>query len=390
VRILMREVAIVGVGMTPVGEHWDSSIREIGADAVTLALQDARLEKVDALYVGNAFGATFSSQSNVGALIADYAGLRGIEAIGIDAADASGGAALRAGYLAVASGAVDTVMVVGAEKSTDAIGSARVSARSVGLDADYEAVHGATLTALAGLLMRRYMYEYNLELAAFEGFSINAHRNAKTNALAMFRNQIKEGAFARASMVSDPVNLFDGAPDADGAAAVILTAAERARGLTQPPVRIAGSGAATDTFSIQEREDPLLFRAVKLSAERAFRQAGILASDVDLLELHDAFTIVSVLSLEASGFATRGEGWKLAGQAGEALGLKGSLPISTFGGLKARGNPVGATGVYQAAEAVLQLRGQAGANQVMDARTAVIQSVGGAASTAFTHVLTTR
>lgn len=386
----MRDVVICGVGMTPVGEHWESSIREIGADAVQLALKDARLDTVDALYVGNAFGATFSSQSNVSALIADYAGLGGVEAIGIDAADASGGAALRAGYMAIASGLLDTVMVVGAEKSTDAIGSARVAARSVGLDADYEAVHGATLTALAGLLMRRYMYEYGLELPAFEGFSINAHRNAKPNALAMFRNQIKEGAFARASMVSDPVNLFDGAPDADGAAAVILTTAERARRINQPAVRIVGSGAATDTFSIQERRDPLHFHAVELSAQRAFGQAGILPGDVDLFEAHDAYTIFSVLSLEASGFAARGEGWKLAQNAGEALSLKGSLPISTFGGLKARGNPVGATGVYQAVEAVLQLRGQAGGNQVAGARTAVIQSVGGAAVTAFTHVLTTR
>lgn len=384
----MRDVAIVGVGTIPVGEHWDSSLREIGAEAVHKAMEDANISAADALYVGNAFGASFSSQSHVGALVADHAGLTGIESFAVDAADASGGAALRAGYLAVASGMVDTAIVLGVEKSTDAIGSARVAARSVGIDADFEAIHGATLTSLAAMLMRRYMYEYGVELAAFEGFSINAHRNGKANELAMFRNLIKEGAFAKSSMVSDPVNLFDGAPDADGAAAVILTSLDRALDMVPTPVKIAGSGAATDTFALQDRQDPLYFRAVDLSAARAYQQAGISTHDIDLFELHDAYTIFSVLSLEAAGFAARGAGWRMAQNGGEAIGLTGTLPISTFGGLKARGNPVGATGVYQAVEAVQQLRGRAGKNQVVNAKVACIQNLGGIASTAITHVLT--
>lgn len=384
----MRDVAIVGVGMTPVGEHWDSSLRVLGTEAVVAALADSQLKSVDALYTGNAYGATFSSQSQIGALIADYSGLDGVEAFNIEAGDASGGAALRAGYLAVASGLIDTAVVLGVEKSTDAIAGARVSARSVSLDADYEAVHGATLTALAGLLMRRYMYEHGLELSAFEGFSINAHRNAKTNSFAMYRNLIKEGAFARAPMVSDPVNLFDGAPDADGAAAVVLTTVERARDLHEAPVRIAGSGAATDTLALQDRTDMLYLRAADLSMDRAYQQAGVNASDVDLFELHDAYTVLSVLSLEACGFSARGEGWRLAASAGEAISTKGTLPISTFGGLKARGNPVGATGLYQAIEAILQLRGQAGPNQVENAKVAAIQNLGGMGATAISHILT--
>lgn len=383
----MRDVAIVGLGQTPVGEHWETSLRALAADAVQAALQDGGISPgmVDALIVGNAFGATFSSQSQLGALIADASGLRGVEALTVEAADASGGAALRAGYLAVASGAVETAVVVGVEKSTDTVGTARISARNVGLDADYEAIHGATLTAVAALLMRRYMHEYGVELSAFEGFTINAHSNGGKNANAMYRNQIKPGAFARAPMIADPVSLFDSAPDADGAAAVVITSTERAADLVPQPVRIAGSGAATDTLAVHDRQDPLYLSAAYHSFGQALRSAGLTPGDIDLFELHDAYTIQTVLTLEACGFAERGAGWKLA-QDG-SIALSGHLPISTFGGLKSRGNPVGATGVYQAVEACLQLRGAAGANQVPDARIAVIQNQGGLASTAITHVL---
>lgn len=381
----MRDVAIIGVGQTPVGEHWESSLRMLGAEAIHAALTDAGIETVDALYVGNAYGTSFSSQSHLGALVADYAGLTGIEALAIDAAEASGGAALRAGYLAVASGAADTVIVAGVEKSTDTVGSAHVRARNVSLDADFESVHGATLPAMAALLMRYYMQTYGVELSAFEGFSINAHGNGSKNANAMFRNVMKAGSFARSPMIAEPVGLFDSAPDADGAAAVILTSANRAADLVPQPVRLTGSAVATDRFALQDRADMLWLDAANRSAYAAYAQAGINTDDVSLFELHDGFTILAALTLEACGFAERGQGWSLA-QNGQ-IGLQGTLPISTFGGLKARGNPVGATGVYQAVEAVLQLRGAAGANQVEGARTALIQSLGNLGTTAITHVL---
>jgi acetyl-CoA C-acetyltransferase len=381
----MRDVAIIGVGMTPVGEHWDSSLRMLAADAIKAALADARIKSVDSLYVGNAYGGTISSQTHLGALIADYSGLIGIEAYSVEAAEASGGAALRTGYLAVASGVVETALVVGVEKSSDAIAAGRVEGVSVSLDADYESIQGATMPALAALLMRRYMYEYDVELSAFEGFSVNAHANGKRNPYAMFRNTLKPGAFAKASMVSDPVNLFDGAPDADGAAAVILTSTERAADIVSQPIQIRGSAIATDTLTLQDRSDMLHLKAVELSVSRAFAQAGVSRSDIDFFELHDAFTILSALTLEAAGFAARGKGWSLAN---EAIGLQGKLPVSTFGGLKSRGNPVGATGVYQAVEATLQLRGGADENQVEGAKVAIIQNLGGVASTAVTHILT--
>lgn len=379
----MLDVAIIGTGMVPVGEHWDKSLRELAAEAIHAALDDAQVKRPEALYVGNAFGSVFTSQSHLGALIADFAGLRGIEAFTVDAADASGGVALRTAVLAISSGMVETAVVVGAEKSSDAIAGSRIEARSVALDADFESVHGATLPALAGLLMRRYMHEYGLGLRAFEGFSINAHANGKRNPYAMYRNSIREGAFAAAPMVADPINLFDGAPDADGAAALVLTASKRARQQGQRVIHVAGSAVATDAFALQTREDLLFLKAASRSVNIALQQANIDKDDIDLYELHDAFTILSALSLEAAGYAARGEGWRLVDQ----IGLDGLLPISTFGGLKSRGNPVGATGIYQAVEATLQLRGEAGENQVPDAEIAMIQNLGGIGSTAVTHVL---
>lgn len=382
----MRDVAIIGVGQTPVGEHWASSVRQLGADAIAATLEDAGRGAPDALIVANAFGATFSSQSHLGSLIADFAGLHGVESWTVEAADASGGAALRAGYLAVASGAVDSVLVLGVEKASDSLAGTRVAGRNVALDADYEAVHGVTLTAQAGLLMRRYMYEYGVDLSAFEGFSMNAHANGSKNANAMFRNVLKPGAFARASMVSDPVNLFDGAPDADGAAGVLLISADS---MSDPSraVLIAGSGAATDMLALHERHDILALNAARVSAQKAMQQAEVSHDQIHLFEAHDAYTVLTALALEAVGFAERGEGWRWAADGGAQIRPDGRLPLSTFGGLKSRGNPVGATGVYQAVEAALQLRGEAGVTQVANASVALIQSLGGIGSTAVTHVL---
>jgi acetyl-CoA C-acetyltransferase len=381
----MREVAIIGIGQIPVGEHWESSLRMLAADAILNALKDAGLSMVDSLYVGNGYSASYSSQTQLGALVADYAGLGGVEAYTVEAGDASGAAALRTGYMAVASGAVDTALVVGVEKSTDTVGSARIQARNVSLDADFESAHGATITAMAAMLMRRYMHEYGLDLNAFEGFSINAHANGGRSEYAMFRNSIKPGRFAKAPMIAEPVSLFDSAPDADGAAAVIITSLDRAGDMVPQPVRITASTAATDSLTLQDRTDLLHLKAAELSGSKALVQAGLQHSQINLFELHDAYTILSALTLEAIGFAERGEGWKLAQDS--VIGLNGSLPISTFGGLKARGNPAGATGVYQAVEACLQLRGAAGANQVPNARTALIQNLGGLGSTAITHIL---
>ena len=326
-----------------------------------------------------------SDQAHLGSLIADHAGLKGTEAAVLEAGGAAGGAALRLGYMAVTSGEVEAALVLGVEKFTDRLGPKAESALSTAADSDYESVQGLTPTAQAGLLMRRYLHEYQLPPMALAGFPINAHANGATNPYAMFRNPISLEAYQKAGVLSDPLNLFDAAPVADGAAAVLLTRRELLPKETPfSPVRISGSSMANDRLALHDRPDPLEWMAVRLSVERACRQAGIRPQDVDLFELFDAYSIFAALSLEAAGFAERGKGWKLA-QNGQ-ISLSGSLPISTFGGLKARGHPGGATGIYQAVEAVLQLRGLAGKNQVPGARRALIQCLGGPAATAVTHV----
>ncbi len=382
----MTDVIIAGIGQTEVGEHWDVTLRELAFEAIEAARRDAEGLAPQALYVGNMLAPQVSRQAHLGALLVDFAGLSGIEAASVEAAGASGGAALRAGYMAVASGLVDVALVVGVEKITDLIGSKVDAALTSSEDSDFEAVQGLTLTAQAALLMRRYIHEYDAPRQAFAGFPLTAHANGANNPHAMFQKAISLEAYQNAGMVSEPLNMFDVAPNADGAAALMLTRPDvLPKGFSHPKVRIAGSSLVTDSLALHDRDDPLAFDAARLSIERACQRAHITPLQVDLFEMHDAYSIFAALSLEAAGFATRGEGWKLAQE--ECIGLKGSLPISTMGGLKARGNPGGATGVYQAVEAVLQLRGLAGANQVPDARRALIQCLGGPASTSVTHVL---
>ncbi|MCY3832731.1 MAG: hypothetical protein OXG85_06920 [Chloroflexi bacterium] len=380
-------VSIVGAGMIPVREHWSSSLAELAVEAGELALRDAALSQVDAIYIGNAYGAAFSRQTQLGSLVAAQLGMPGAEAFTCEAGDASGGVALRAAYLAVASGAVRSALALGVEKATDIVGSARLAARNVSLDADFETVNGATLTAMAGLLMRRYMHEYGLDLSHFEGFSVNAHRNGARNSCAMYRNPLRAGAYMRAPMIADPVNLFDGAPDGDGAAAVIVAGSEAAADRWFNPVRIRGSAVSTDSLSLQDRVDPLSLSAVNLSTEKCLAQADLSRENLSALELHDAYTIVTALSLEAMGYSQRGRGWEWSRDGGARIANAGELPLSTFGGLKSRGNAGGASGLYQAVEAYRQLMGRAGDNQITGARHALIQSIGGLGATVATHVL---
>jgi acetyl-CoA C-acetyltransferase len=381
----MTNVSIIGIGQTQVGEQWEVSIRHLAWYAIEAALDNAATTQIDALYVGNMLAGDLSGQDHLGALIADFSGMRGIDAVTVEAADASGGAALRQAVLAVQSGLVETALAVGVEKVTDAGGSAAVTALSSGLDADYEAIHGLTPAGVAALMMRRYMHEYGVALADFAGFSVNAHSNGAANPLAMFRNRLKAERFAGAPLVADPVNLFDMAPLADGAAAVIVTGSERAMDMVPKPVRVAGSALATDSVALHDRRDPLWLEAAEKSARRALTMAGVTPDDVDVFELHDSYTVLAALSLEACGFAGRGQGWQLA-RDGE-IGRDGRIPISTCGGLKARGNPIGATGLYQIVELVRQLRGEAGDCQVAGARVGMAQNLGGSGATAVTHVL---
>lgn len=384
----MTDVVIAGIGQTEVGEHWEISLRDLALDAIQAAHKDSGGLKPQALFVGNMLAPNLSNQAHLGALIVDYAGLTGIEAITIEAAGASGGAALRQAYLAIASGMVDVALVVGVEKFTDKIGSEVEEAIASTSDSDFEAVQGMTATAQAALLMKRYMYENDVPAGGFSGFALTAHANGVANNNAMFRKAIKAETYAKADMVSDPINMFDVAPNADGAAALVLTRRDLLPSdwhASRPLVKIAGSAASSDTLALHDRKDILYFDTSQISAGKAMKQAGLTLDRINFFEYHDAFSIYAALSLEAVGFAIKGKGWKLAEDG--SIGLKGKIPCVTMGGMKARGFPGGAAGVYQAVEAVMQLRGQAGANHIANAKYGLIQSLGGPASTAVSHIL---
>jgi len=277
-------------------------------------------------------------------------------------------------------------MVLGVEKMTDRIGTPVSAALATNTDGDFEAPQGLTPYSQAALIMQRYIHEHNVPKDAFAGFALTAHANGASNPQAMFRRAISLEQYKQAGLVNPPLNMFDIAPPADGAAAVLLTRnAFIPTGFPHPQVRIAGSGISNDRLALHDRKNLLDFSAARESIQRACQQASAHPGEVDLLELHDSYAIFAALALEAANYAPHGQGWKLA-QDGQ-IGLKGLLPISTFGGLKARGNPGGAAGVYQAVEAVRQLRGTAEENQVKNAKRALIQCLGGAAAVAVAHLL---
>ena len=384
----MTDVVIAGIGQTAVGEHWEIGLRELAFAAIQDAVQDAGGLKPQSLFVGNMLAPNLSNQAHLGVLLADYAGLLGIEAVTVEAAGASGGAALRQGYLAVASGMVDVALVVGVEKFTDKVGPSVDAALATTGDSDFESIQGMTPSAQAALLMKRYMHEYQVPANGFAGFALTAHANGVANKAAMFRKAIKPETYAKAEMVSEPLNMFDMAPNADGAAALVLTRRDLLPSeFHNPLVKIAGSAASSDTLALHDRKDMLFFDTAQISAGKAMKQAGVVLDDIELFEYHDVFSIYAALQMEAVGFAIRGQGWRLA-EDGE-ISLKGRIPCATMGGMKARGFAGGAAGVYQAVEAVAQLRGKAEANQIPDAKTALIQSLGGPASTAVSHILQT-
>ncbi len=380
----MRKVYVVGTGQTRVKEHWERSARDLAVSSVLKAMEQAGIDEAGAIYVGNALSGELTGQEHLAVLVADFAGLGGIEALRVEAASGSGGAAVRMGYMAVASGLHDAVIVTGVEKMTDLSGPAMEEALITAADEDYEGIHGLSFVALNALLMQRYMYEYHLERKDFAHFSINAHKNALHNENAMFRKAITVDDFENARLIAAPIGLLDSAPMADGAATIVLCSEKVVERNANSAVEIIASAVGTDTIALHDRRKPLFLQGAYESAQRAYSQAGVGPDDMDVFELHDSFTIMAALSLEACGFASEGQGVQLA-MDGE-ITLEGRIPISTMGGLKGRGHPIGASGVYQIVELVQQLRGEAGANQV-DCRLGMAQSVGGSGATTVTHIL---
>jgi len=378
----VREVSIVGIGQTPIAQASSRSLRQLGSDVVKLAMEDANVESADALFASNMLADELQGQKHIAALIADEVGLTHIEALQVKAAMASGSAALRIAHLAVGSGEADLAIAVGVEKMSEGVAA---PALTKALDVEREVADGATMISKNADLMRQYLKRHDVPEDGFINFPVTAHRNARNNPYALFRDKpISLRAARKSRVIHHPLRLLDCSPICDGAAAVVLAPSKEARAYSLHPVRILASSVTTDRFRVEDRKDPLWLEAAHLSSQKAFRQANVNIEDVSFFEVHDAFSIMACLLLEAVGFAEAGQGWRLAAE--KRIGLRGEIPITTMGGLKARGHPIGATALYQACELVLQLTDRAGKCQVRNANVGMMQSVGAAATTVITHI----
>ncbi len=388
----MRDVAVIGVGCTRFGEMWDRSFRDIVVEAGARAIEDARLtgEEIEAMYIGNMSAGQFIQQEHLGSLIADFSGLATmhIPATRVEAACASGGLALRSAIMAVASGYHDVVVAAGIEKMTDVETGETVDALASAADREWEGFMGATFPGLYAMVARLHMHRYGTTRDQLAQVAVKNHHNAVNNPRAQFRNEITLDTVKNASMVADPLTLFDCSPITDGAAAVIVAPADRAKDYSDSPVYVLGAGQATDTISLHSRRDLCTFDATVEASRRAYSMANVGPEDIDLVEVHDCFTIAEILAIEDLGFFRKGEGGPATLRGDTAIG--GKIPVNTSGGLKACGHPVGATGIKQAVECVEQLRGVAGKRQVEGAEVAMTHNVGGTGGTAVCHIFSNR
>jgi acetyl-CoA C-acetyltransferase len=383
----MRDVAVIGVGCTQFGERWDTSFRELFVEAGTLAIEDAGIggESIDALYVGNMSAGRFVEQEHIGALIADYAGLTragNVPATRVEAACASGGLAFRQAVLAVASGMEDIVVAAGVEKMTDAGDSTDVLAAAA--DREWEGFAGATFPGLYAMIATDYMHRYPLTREQLAMVAVKNHFHGSMNPLAQFQNEIRIETVLRSTLVADPLRLFDCSPVSDGSAAVVVAPLERAREFCDTPVTVIGTAQASDTIALHDRRDISTLDASVAAGNRVFERARIERRDIDLVEVHDCFTIAEICAVEDLGFVKKGEAGRFY-EEGQAY-IGGELPVNTSGGLKACGHPVGATGIKQVYEVVTQLRGEAGRRQVDGAEIGMTQNVGGSGATVVCHL----
>ncbi len=383
----MNDVFIIGIGEAQVEKKSSLSLRELGAKVVKEAMAHAGVSKIDALYVGNMLSGIIAHQEQLGCLIASSAGLTGVEAMTVEAACASGGAALHLGVLAIASGMYDCVAICGIEKMSD-VGHEEISSSlATASDWETEGSNGETFISLNAKIMQDYIHYYGVPREAFGSFAINAHKNAMTNPYALFHKPITQQDYDTSRILEDPIRLYDACPICDGAATLILASKSFIESIpkSSPRVRIRASTVATDIVGLKARKSLHVLEGAIHSSQLAYQQAKVTPEDIDVFELHDAYSIIAVLSLEAAGFAKPGKGFEL-GLIGD-ITLRGRIPIATYGGLKARGHPIGATGIYQIVEIIQQLTHQAGENQVPGAVIAMAQSIGGCGGTVMTHIL---
>ncbi|MEM3391496.1 MAG: thiolase domain-containing protein [Archaeoglobaceae archaeon] len=380
------KVAIIGVGSTEFGELWEKSFRSIFLSAGLSALEDAGIggKEIEAIYVGNMSGGKFIDQEHIAALIADHSGLAefGIPAVRVENADASGGSAFRQAYMAVASGIHDIVIAAGVEKVTDANDPMEIL--STAIDQEWERFVGANLPAIYALIARLHMHRFGTTEEDLAMVAVKNHRNAVHNPRAQFRREVSIEDVMSSPYVAEPLKVLDCAPLSDGASAVILASEEVAKKLCDTPIYVDACTQASDYMSILNRRDVLTFEAVVRASREAYKIAGIEAKDIDVAEVHDSFTIAEILAYEDLGFAKKGEGMKLIREGETEIG--GKIPVNTSGGLKACGHAVGATGIRQIVDLVLQLRGEAGKRQV-NADKALALNIGGSGATAVVSIL---
>ncbi|MEW5807476.1 MAG: thiolase domain-containing protein [Acidobacteriota bacterium] len=382
----MREVAIIGVGMQKWGELWEKSLRNIFVEAALAAIDDAGIDRIDAMYVGCMSGGLFAGQEHLGSLLADYLGVAPIPAVRVESACASGGIALRQGFIDVASGMSDIVLVGGVEKMTDVSGDGATYALATAADQEYEVFHGVTFPGLYAMIAREHMRRYRTTREQLALVAVKNHENGLNNPNAQYQQKVNVDEVINSTMIADPLTVLDCSPITDGAACVILSPIEMAFKLSKNlPVVISGSGHATDTIGLYDRQDLTAFNATSRAAEMAYKMAGVKPDEIDLAEVHDCFTIAEICIIEALGFVDRGKGGEATKSGLTAIG--GKIPINTSGGLKSKGHPVGATGVAQAIEIVEQLRGKGGARQVKNARRGLTQNMGGSGGSALVHIL---
>jgi len=385
----MREVAIVGIGCTKFGEMWNKSFRDLFIEAGLMALTDAEVSgaQIEALYGGNMSAGMFLEQEHIGALIADYSGLttNNIPSTRVEAACASGGLALRSGIIAVASGYHDVVISAGIEKMTDVGAEKAMDALASAADREWEAEVGATFPGLYAMMARAHMHELGTTREQLAQVAVKNHYHGSMNPRAQFRNKITIDTVINSPLVADPLRLFDCSPITDGAAAVVLVPAERAKEFTDTPIYVKAAAQASDTISLHDRRSLTSIDATTIAADRAFKMARLQRSQIDVAEVHDCFTIAEIMAIEDLGFFEKGAGGPVTLAGDTAIG--GKIPINTSGGLKACGHPVGATGIKQAVEIVEQLRGDAGKRQVDGAEVGLTHNVGGTGGTVVVHIL---
>jgi acetyl-CoA C-acetyltransferase len=378
----MREVAIVGAGMTRFGELWQSSLRDLFVQASTEALQSAGADHLDSVFVGNMAAGQFVGQEHLGPLLVDELGMAGVAATRVESACASGGVALRAAFAEVASGLGDLVLAAGVEKMTDCTDVTDILATAA--DQEQESYYGVTFPGLYAMIARAHMEKHGTTEEDLAAVAVKNHRHGALNPRAQFRREITPEQVMTSSLVAAPLRLLHCSPVSDGAAAVLLCPLEQAKKYTDRPVVIRGSGLATASMTLARRRDPSFLDAVQKAAERAYAMAGVGPRDVQVAEVHDCFTIAEICCVEALAFVDRGRGGAETRGGFSALG--GRLPVNTSGGLKSKGHPVGATGIAQTIEIFEQLRGEAGDRQVRGARLGLAQTMGGSGASSVVHV----